>query len=477
MVVGKAGGLMLLLVRCSAQLLPLSLEELKEQDAGSVPLGTEEAPPESFVNPTLCDASVKQTAGYIKANMSSNYFFWLFESKSDPKNDPLIMWLSGGPGCSSQLALFAENGPCTISKDGKSTIPNPYSWHNKANVMWVDQPAGVGFSTGLGVRNEKGVAKNMFTFLQGFFKQFPQYQNTDFYIFGESYAGHYVPAIAHRIWKANRDGEGLRIPMKGIAIGNGLTDPQEQYKWYAEMGHTGGRAEGGHAPAGVIGKVGYDAMKVATPACIAAIALCNKNILVINATACEAAYLACNVVSIIPYKATFKNPYDMRIKCEHGALCYDFDMIRKYLNTKEVQAQLGVSKRWGACSHAVDLLFVSAGDWMVNYHMKIPDLLHDGIRVLIYAGDCDYICNWLGNKAWTKVLPWNHTSDFNAADDVEWQVAGKTVAKHRSAHNFHFMQVYEAGHMVPMDQPAVALEMVNAFVSGALSQEKQSIVV
>merc|ERR1719498_1069518 len=138
---------------------------------------------EGFVNPTICDPSVKQTAGYIstqKGNATApKYFFWLFESKSAPTTDPLIMWLSGGPGCSSQLALLVENGPCTI-KNGK-TVTNAYSWHNKANVMWVDQPAGVGFSTGFGTHNEAGVASNMLTFLQGFFQEFKQYSNTDFY--------------------------------------------------------------------------------------------------------------------------------------------------------------------------------------------------------------------------------------------------------------------------------------------------------
>merc|ERR1712071_314577 len=168
---------------------------------GMQPAGT------GFKHPTLCDPTVNQTSGYIKASSQSDYFFWLFESQGEPSTDPLIMWLSGGPGCSSQLALFAENGPCTVNENGTDTITNPYSWHKKANVMWVDQPAGSGFSTGAGsVRDEAGVAENMQTFLQGFFTQFPKYQKHDFFIFGESYAGHYIPAISHNIWQNNKNG-------------------------------------------------------------------------------------------------------------------------------------------------------------------------------------------------------------------------------------------------------------------------------
>merc|ERR1712039_371701 len=144
-----------------------------------------------------------------------------------------------------------------------------------------------------GTHDEKGVADNMYTFLQNFFQQFPQYQKSEFHIFGESYAGHYVPAISHKIWQMNKAGTGLKIPLAGIAIGNGLTNPEEQYKWYAEMGHTGARAEGGHAPAGVIGNVAYAAMKAATPACVASIQACNANG---GTLSCMMAYNMCNLM-------------------------------------------------------------------------------------------------------------------------------------------------------------------------------------
>jgi len=242
------------------------------------------------------------------------------------------------------------------------------------------------------------------------------------------------------------------------------------------MGTTGAQAEGGHAPSGVINPKEGMVMKAAVPACIAAIHLCNKGSKdpsaggFINATACLSAYDLCNLMSEIPYELTGKNPYDMRIPCEHGRLCYDFDMIGKYLNMQSVQKQLGVSKKWGSCNMAVDLLFVSAGDWMLNFHTLLPDLLADGIKVLIYAGDCDYICNWLGNMKWTLALDWPHKADFNAAPNNAYKMNGKTVAKIRSSNGFSFMQVFDAGHMVPMDQPEVALQMVADHISGKLGE-------
>merc|ERR1711977_255251 len=105
--------------------------------------------------------------------------------------------------------------------------------------------------------------------------------------------------------------------------------------------------------------------------------------------------------------------------------------------------QLGVKKKWASCNHAVPFGFMQ--DWMKNYHDKLPDLLAGGIQVLIYAGDVDYICNWLGNKKWTLALEWPHKADFNKAEDKSFTVADGTQAgRVRSANGFHFVQIYQA---------------------------------
>ena len=92
-----------------------------------------------------------------------------------------------------------------------------------------------------------------------------------------------------------------------------------------------------------------------------------------------------------------------------------------------------------------------------------------GIRVMLYAGDQDYICNWLGNQAWTLNLEWPHKEDFNNDVPKNWTTpAGTTGGMLRTSNGFSFLRVYDAGHMVPRDQPAVALAMLNAFISNTL---------
>merc|ERR1719473_2174182 len=134
----------------------------------------------------ICDP-VKQYSGYYTLPPGDkHYFYWSFESRNDPSTDPVLLWMTGGPGCSSEVALFGENGPCSVNANGTDTIKNPYSWNTKASVLYIDQPAGTGFSYGAGVdHGEKGVARDMYDFLQQFFKAHPKYQKLPFFAFGE----------------------------------------------------------------------------------------------------------------------------------------------------------------------------------------------------------------------------------------------------------------------------------------------------
>merc|ERR1712060_171480 len=334
---------------------------------------------------------------------------------------------------------------------------------------WVDQPPGTGFSEGSWDHNEEGVAEDMYQFLQALFKAMPQY-NGRFFVTGESYAGHYIPAVTHRIFtgNANLAAGDVKIALKGMGIGNGLTNPTEQYKWYPDMMCKGG----GYAPPVITNKVACAGLHAAVPVCEAALQVCNAPVPVLNATACLGAFEVCNLAFQVPYQATGMNPYDQRIKCAVPPLCYDMSNDVKFLNDPEVQKQLGVSKKFESCNMLVNKMFMV--DFMRNFHQLIPPMLEAGIEVLIYAGDQDFICNWLGNEKWTLALDWEHKADFNAASKSPFVVSGKEVGAKdgkevgelRSYSNFHFLRVYQAGHMVPMDQPEAALGMLNALLDG-----------
>ena len=140
-----------------------------------------------------------------------------------------------------------------------------------------------------------------------------------------------------------------------------------------------------------------------------------------------------------------------------------------FFNLPATQAALGVDKAttWATCNYNVNGQFAS--DWMKQFaEPYISSQLEAGTRVLIYAGDVDFICNWLGNQAWTMQLEWSGKAGFNAAVPHEWTDAtGAVAGKARTYGGLTFLQVYNGGHMVPADQPAAALSLLNQLTSGA----------
>ena len=114
-----------------------------------------------------------------------------------------------------------------------------------------------------------------------------------------------------------------------------------------------------------------------------------------NVDACEYAYTYCNLFETTPYYNSGLNPYDIRVPCGDNDLCYNFTNIEIFLNLESTRKALHVSEevdKWESCNNAVNVMFVN--DWMRNFQDKLVDMLEDGVRVLIYAGDTDFICNW-----------------------------------------------------------------------------------
>uniref|UniRef100_A0A166DR91 Carboxypeptidase n=1 Tax=Daucus carota subsp. sativus TaxID=79200 RepID=A0A166DR91_DAUCS len=348
-------------------------------------------------------------AGYyqIQHSYAAKMFYFFFESRNS-SNDPVVIWLTGGPGCSSELALFYENGPFTIANN-LSLVWNEYGWDKVSNLLYVDQPVGTGFSYTSDKRDirhdENGVSNDLYDFLQAFFAEHPEFVKNDFFITGESYAGHYIPAFAARVYQGNKAKEGIHVNLKGFAIGNGLTDPEIQYKAYPDYA----------LDMGLITTAEYKRLNLAlVPVCEASIKLCGTD----GTVACVASYVVCNLV---------------------------FSTI---------------------LSHAGNGINAMLVDWMRNLEVGIPALLEDGIQMLVYAGEYDLICNWLGNSRWVQAMEWSGQKEFVASSEVPFEVDGSKAGLLRSHGPLSFLKGHDAGHMVPMDQPKAALEMLRVHDAG-----------
>ena len=263
-----------------------------------------------------------------------------------------------------------------------------------------------------------------------------------------------MPAVSSRIFAAIENKEISRevINLKGFAIGNGLTDPAIQYGAYADYAFSEKLI-----PASLKAQVDNNMY----PSCKEKIEKCGGS----TPEVCMEALNSCeNIVADVLGAAGNINVYDVRKQCTYPPLCYDFSRVGDYLNLPSTRRMLGVGNRkWQSCSSKVHQEMMA--DWMVDIEPLIPTMLEAGVRVLIYAGDKDFICNWMGNKRWTLAMPWAGQQSFNDAKETPFVVDGQDAGSFIHSGPLTFMRVYNAGHMVPMDQPKAALEMISRFVN------------
>lgn len=443
-----------------------SEREINEEDSSSGPRLVEKKLNLEIIGDSGSDVSVEELghhAGYyrLEHTHAAKMFYFFFESRGS-SSDPVVLWLTGGPGCSSELALFYENGPFHIA-DNMSLVWNDYGWDKASNLIYVDQPTGTGFSYSKDLRdiryNERGVSDDIYDFLQAFFKEHPNYLQNDFYITGESYAGHYIPATAERVYRGNKEKHGLHLNLKGFAIGNGLTDPTIQYGAYADYAFE----------MGLISQTAHSAINKIYPLCEHAIKLCGPK----GVITCAASFVVCNsIFTAIMLLSGSTNYYDIRKECQ-GSLCYDFSNMEKFLNQKHVRDAIGVGdRRFVSCNTLVYEAMIT--DWMKNLEVGIPALLEDGVKLLVYAGEYDLICNWLGNFRWVNSMEWSGHQMFLEARMVPFTVDGKEAGSLKTHGPLTFLKVRDAGHMVPMDQPKAALEMLKRWTNGNLGREQSA---
>ncbi|KAI0756437.1 alpha/beta-hydrolase [Daedaleopsis nitida] len=428
-----------------------------------------------LTSPKLCD-SVKQYSGYLDISDSHHLFFWFFEARKDPETAPLMMWLNGGPGCSSTTGLLFENGPCTIV-DSNTTAPNPHSWNNVANMIFLDQPIGTGFSyasDGSKVDTLTDLAVEVYAFLQLFVTRFPEYSQKPLHLAAESWGGHYGPNIATHVYKMNKrlpyapfPGQ-KHINFASLILANGLTDPKVQFSTVAE--YMCGAAP---YPPFEHGSKECVGMRLETPVCISMIESCYR---FPSRLTCVPAYAHCWYRVYWPLATSGLNPYDVREKCKDPeGLCYvEMNWIQDWMNKPDVKRELGVDSspvEFVNCNKTTNTGFYLQGQAVLNSAALLTPLVNAGMRLLVFAGDTDGMCNYIGVERWMLQLEHKHHEEFANAPLLPFitkltgDVGGKVrSAGGRGAGNVTFVQIFDGGHMAPHDQPEATLDMITRWV-------------
>lgn len=257
----------------------------------------------------------KQWSGTVDVSDKRRLFYWFFDSQHYPKDDPVLIWLNGGPGSSSMFGLMTEMGPCTLLRGSSSTNPNPWSWNKKANLLFVDKPVGVGFSQlapGAPLPNaDQDGAADFQAFLKTFFTQvFPEKTHLPIHLAAESYGGHYAPTYLADILSSRRGNstDAFRGNIKTMLLVNSIVDFTASY-----LGQYDLFCAENPVGKGILNDTDCKAMERAYPTCMRLHENCNLGL---QEADCGEAVSYCSATINKYYSALLatgeENPYDSR---------------------------------------------------------------------------------------------------------------------------------------------------------------------
>ncbi|XP_057962295.1 serine carboxypeptidase-like 20 [Malania oleifera] len=443
----------------------------------------------------------KHYSGYvtIQGNPTKYLFYYFVVSEQNPRKDPLVLWLNGGPGCSSFDGFVYEHGPFNF-EDGKAggSLPslqlNPYSWSKVSSIIYLDSPAGVGFSYATNERayatGDSQTALDTHVFLLEWLKQFPEFQANPFYIAGESYAGIYVPTLASEVVKGNQIGAKPTINLKGYIVGNGVTDNYFDGNALIPFAHG-------------MGLISDAIFKDATDACRANYndnkRSCQKQVKRVDDildglniyNILEPCYhdpdadtnsslplsfkrLGITTRPLKVRKRMFGRAWPLRALVPRGIVtlwpqlasnhdvevpCINDEIATKWLNNAGVKRAIHAKDNihWMLCTDK--LTYIHDIESMIPYH---KNLTTKGYKALIFSGDHDMCVPFTGTQAWTESL------GFKVVDQWRSWLSNKQVAGYTQGydHNLTFLTIKGAGHTVPEYKPREALDFYSRWLNG-----------
>ncbi|TAQ90651.1 hypothetical protein B7494_g1025 [Chlorociboria aeruginascens] len=438
--------------------LPSNLTTITSPVDGNITISYKSPPPGTCQ--TAFDSQIQYTGWVnIPGNYSTNTFFWFIEGRQTTSE--LTIWLNGGPGSSSMIGLFTENGPCEVVEDaaGKlGTQVRDWGWDRGSNILFVDQPNQIGFSydvptngsldlltsdlytppqvlpssqpadtfmngtfSSLNSNNTANTTETaamaVWHMLQGFLGAFPQYRPNDtstmgVHLFAESYGGKYGPAFATLFEQQNKrrlngtlsKNGTVEIKLASLGIVNGCVDDLIQAPFYPIMANNNTYGlETINPTRAMLASASFSA----SGGCADLIKQCRTAVqtqdpeddgdVAVVNSICASAYGTCTTNVMEPYYDAGRSVYDI---AHYLPDPFPPSTYLDYLNTAAFQAAIGSPINYTETSNQVVDAFTSTGDY--EREALVPDiaaLLNSGVRVGFIYGDRDYICNWLGGEA------------------------------------------------------------------------------
>lgn len=341
------------------------------------------------------------------------------------------------------LANFYELGPWIVDQD-LSLHPNSGSWNRIFGLLFLDNPIGTGFSIAASPqeipRNQHDVARHLFTAIKEFLALDISFRSRPIYITGESYAGKYLPALGYYILKKNAVlPVSKRLNLGGVAIGNGLTDPEVQVTTHAVNAYNLGLVN--------------DKQKALLES------LQSKAVEFVKRLEWREATGARNrVLTELENMTGLATLYDFR-----RLIPYQDEIVAKFLNNVDVKKALGVEESlvFKVCS---DVVGEALHDDVMKSVRDMVEFLVENTKVLLYQGQCDLRDGVVSTLSWVKRMKWEGVEQFLSEERKVWRVEGKLAGYVQKWRGLSHVVVMNAGHLVPTDQPVNSQVMIEDWV-------------
>ncbi|CAN1274547.1 Serine carboxypeptidase-like 6 [Linum perenne] len=402
--------------------------------------------------------------GYIGVGEAEEVqlFYYFVKSERNPEEDPLLLWLTGGPGCSSLTALLFEIGPVSfqvVEYNGSlpTLILNPNSWSKVSSIIFVDLPVGAGFSYAAaepGYRSSDSIQSSQAAqFIRKWLRKNAEFQSNPLYIGGDSYAGIPIPIAVQLISLGNEMGIKPIVNLKGYILGNPVTD--SHFDDNAQIPTAHGLA--------LISDELYQSLEtscggeyhIVNPTNYrCAINLASFYQIVLELYMENILYPMCGLATPKPTEISANRRFLWDIY-QHQSLqalkfpkfgCPTYPHLLSYYwaDNEAVRIALHVRKdtvkRWIRCNRRSDYVYDVRSSFKTHMYLSTK-----GFRSLIYSGDHDLVVPSMGTQDWIRALNYSIVEDWRSWH-VDGQVAGYTRAY---SNGMRFATVKGAGHIAP----------------------------
>ncbi|TNV78861.1 hypothetical protein FGO68_gene11668 [Halteria grandinella] len=437
--------------------------------------------------PGMKGLKTKTYSGFVPINGTSKQLHYIAAmSKHDAKRDPVIIWFNGGPGCSSLMGWAQEHGPYVIEDGGSDFFKNNYSWNKEATVIYLESPAGVGFSIcpipeECNFDDDSAAEDNFIALLNLFSMKFPELQGNDLWLAGESYAGIYVPYLVRLIDQYNiqNPSNDFKPNLKGFILGNPLTDLTfDIYPAAVELLYQHAMLDR-DTYYGIKDQCTTDVwqhFRNARGSCLEYIRTfyqlyrkiniydiykrCYTNTLQSDPSSPDGRYFN-TVEDFTPFITERMENMSDGLLQKGGQSCTYDDKVVNYFRDEKVRKALNIPEgapQWRICQK---LSYQQCDTGSID----IYDEIKERYRILIFSGNTDGAIPTIGTLNWIQSLNWDVSESWRPYF-VNGQLAGYTESRLNS--NFVFASIHGTGHMAPQWKKAEVYHVVFSFIKDSI---------